>query len=214
MRLVILSAKRTKGFEWLLFAVCLCLIPFLGGLHAEEGAVSSVTDHMTFSIKDIDGQQIHPFQVNDAKGSVLIFVTHDCPISNAYAPEMSRLRNEYEEKGFKMMLVYVDPDASDENIKTHMRDFSLNGYTAIADKTHRLVKVVGATVTPEVALVLPDGSLSYRGRIDNMYPALGQRRRVITEKDLRNALNAIVENEPVTVSRTQAIGCYMPNLQF
>ena len=209
-----LSVQKSKSLEWLLFAVCLWLIPSSSWLQAEEGTVSSVTDHLRVSIKNIQGQEIHPFRVDEAQGSVLIFVTHDCPISNAYAPEMSRLRNEYQKKGFKMMLVYVDPDASVENIKAHMKDFSLNGYTAISDKTHRLVKAVGATVTPEVAVVLTDGSLSYRGRIDNMYPALGQRRRVITEKDLRNALNAILENQPVTVSRTEAIGCYMPNLQF
>jgi hypothetical protein len=45
-----------------------------------------------------------------------------------------------------------------------------------------------------------------------MYPALGQRRRVITEKDLRNALDAVSANQPVEVSRTQAVGCYIPNI--
>ena len=194
------------------WAVSLLFSGILLGLQAKESTLPDLISNTRTTIDDVDGKPRNPFQAENAKASVLIFVTHDCPISNAYSPELSRLRNDYEDKGFDMMLVYVDPDVDEAGIKAHMKDYKLTGYTAIADKTHRLVQAAGATITPEVAVVIPDGSISYRGRIDNMYPALGQRRRVITEKDLRNALDAIFENKPIKVSRTQAVGCYVPNL--
>ncbi|MCH2613728.1 MAG: hypothetical protein MKZ70_03410, partial [Opitutales bacterium] len=119
---------------------------------------------------------------------------------------------EYGAKGFKMILVYVDPDVSENEIRKHREEYSLSGYTAVVDREHKLVRETGATVTPEAVVILADGSIPYRGRIDNMYPSLGQRRRVITEKDLRAALDAVGENRSVKVSRTQAVGCYIPNI--
>lgn len=198
-----------------LLVVCYLLLTATANvLEAEGNSLPDKVLKVATTIADVEGAVQSPFLVEQAKASVLIFVTHDCPISNAYSPELSRLRNEYGTKGFNMMLVYVDPDVSDEGIQSHMKDFKLTGFTAIPDREHQLVKAVGATVTPEVAVILPDGSISYRGRIDNMYPALGQRRRVITEKELRDALDAIGANQPVKVSRTQAVGCYVPNLKF
>lgn len=181
-------------------------------LKASEKALPEIVEELSVSIEDIKGREVKPFELDDAKASALIFVTQDCPISNAYAPEMARLKSEYESRGFKLTLVYVDPDVSRADIESHMDDYSLAGYTAIADRRHRLVRATGATVTPEAVVVLPDGAIAYRGRIDNMYPALGNRRRVITERDLRSALNSIDSGKEIPVARTRTVGCYIPNL--
>jgi len=45
--------------------------------------------------------------------AVLFFVTNDCPISNAFAPEITRICSEYGPKGVDCSLVYVDPTISD-----------------------------------------------------------------------------------------------------
>ena len=204
----VLAMRAMRGFYvyWLLF----------GGLgsfgRAGDVSLPDVVQHTSISIVDIEGKEQVPFRVGEAKGAALFFVTHDCPISNAYAPELERLRKEYGIKGFNMMLVYVDPDVTKKELRQHMKDYSLSDYTAVVDDTHALVKETGATVTPEAVVVLEDGSIAYRGRIDNLYPTLGQRRRVITEKDLRGALNAVLENRSVEAPRTQAVGCYIPNL--
>jgi thiol-disulfide isomerase/thioredoxin len=185
------------------------LNPFL---FANETSLPDTVKDTTVSIEDINGRKHTPFKLSDTKAVVLLFVTHDCPISNAYSPELARLNEEYEAKGFNLMLVHVDPDVTNEEIQKHVKDYGLSAYTVVSDKTHVLVQETGATVTPEAVVVLPDGTISYRGRIDNMYPTLGQRRRVITEKDLRNALNSIIENKTVEVPRTRAVGCFMPTL--
>ena len=183
-----------------------------GGVWGKDGPFLSDVKNVAISIWDVDGMEQFPLRVEGGKGSALIFVTHDCPISNAYAPELARLEREYGAKGFKMILVYVDPDVTENEIRKHREEYSLSGYTAVVDREHKLVRETGATITPEAVVILADGSIPYRGRIDNMYPNLGQRRRVITEKDLRAALDAVGENRLVKVSRTQAVGCYIPNI--
>ena len=52
---------------------------------------------------------------------MLFFVTHDCPISNAYSPELARLNEEYEAKGFK--IGFLNP--SDE-LKVFLSMFHLS----------------------------------------------------------------------------------------
>lgn len=193
--------------------VCFLLVNLQSVVQGEEIPLPSAVGDASISIVGIEGKKRFPFKLDGAKAITLIFVTHDCPISNAYSPELARIKQAYDSKGINMILVFVDPDVAKKEIQEHMRDYSLSGYTAVIDRTHKLVKETGATVTPEAVVVLRDGSIAYRGRIDNMYPALGQRRRVISEKDLRNALNAIIENREIETQRTQAVGCYIPNLQ-
>jgi hypothetical protein len=53
------------------------------------------------------------------------------------------------------------------------------------------------------------GKIRYRGRIDNFYAALGQTRRQVTEHDLRDALDAIVDGKSVRKSETEALGCFI-----
>ena len=193
-------------------SICLLLSGLNQVSKAEENPLPDAIGDLSISIQDIDGRERFPFRTGDAKAVVLLFVTQDCPISNAYARELARLKSEFGPEGFKLTLVYVDPDVSDEAVAKHMKDFRLTGFVAIADRGHTLVKAAGASVTPEAVVALSSGVIAYRGRIDNMYPALGDRRRVITEKDLRKALDAIKDNREIPVARTQAVGCYIPNL--
>jgi hypothetical protein len=53
------------------------------------------------------------------------------------------------------------------------------------------------------------GEIRYRGRIDNRYEALGRPRRVVTIRDLRDALDAVLAGRPVARPETTALGCYI-----
>ena len=41
--------------------------------------------------------------------TVLIFVSTDCPVSNRYAPEITRLLEEFSPRGVRFQLVYPNP---------------------------------------------------------------------------------------------------------
>ena len=162
------------------------------------------------SIPDVDGVPRAPLKP-DGKASVLFFITNDCPISNSYAPEIQRICSDYAPKKVSCSLVYVDPDLKPAEVKQHLKEFRYSGLPAILDSTHQLVRVAGATVTPEAAVIGASGQVLYRGRIDNVYASLGKRRPKATELDLRKALDEALSGKPVTTSATKAIGCYIPS---
>ena len=99
-------------------------------------------------------------------------------------------------------------------VEKHMSDFGHGNYPAVIDSKQVLVKAVGATVTPEVAVVTPDGTIAYRGRIDNMWATWGQSRREATVFDLRSALDQVLAGKPVAVARTKAVGCYITPVEL
>jgi len=136
----------------------------------------------------------------------MIFVATDCPIANSYAPELNRLRDEYSSKRIEFLLVYPDPALTVEEVEKHVTEYGLTLPTKI-DLDHTLVKKAGVTTTPEVAVFDAKDNLLYRGRIDNLYAAYGLRRRTVTERYLRDALDATLRGERPALSETKPIGC-------
>ena len=139
---------------------------------------------------------------------VLLFIARDCPISNTYAPEVQRIVRRYAARRVAFRLVYADPGLSRADAAKHAREY---GYTCpiLMDPAHRWARRVGATVTPEAAVLAPDGRLLYRGRIDDKYVSWGKARFRTGKHDLRDALDAVLAGRPVPAPRTTAIGCFI-----
>ena len=71
---------------------------------------------------------------------------------------------------------------------------------------------MGATVTPEVVVYNESKQqILYKGRIDNTYARIGQKRRITTTSELKDVLEAIKNNQAVLVSHTQPVGCLIGN---
>ncbi len=153
-------------------------------------------------MSDANGHTVRPLDLPGT--TVLIFVATDCPISNGYAPELQRIMAEHRSDGVRFFLVYSDATAA--AVKRHEATY---GYTcpALLDPNHALSARVGATVTPEAAVIGDSGQLLYRGRIDDRYVGFGHKRPEATTHDLRAALESVVAGRPVDVAMTTAIGC-------
>lgn len=162
------------------------------------------------SFKDVNGKT-HVLADKNWRATVLIFVARDCPISNTYAPELNRITAQYA-KNARFFLVYPDQDLRAEKARHHAREFA---YTMplILDAKHQLVRAVGATVTPQVAVLGSDGQRLYLGRINNLYIGFGKKRARVTQNDLRNTLDAILSNQSVPHATTTAIGCFIPDTE-
>ena len=150
-----------------------------------------------------------PFQpAAGTKATVLLFVSSTCPVSNRYAPDFRRLNDEYSKAGVAFWLIYPDPADTDQDIREHIAEFKLPG-TPVRDVTHALAKRAGATITPEAAVYDSRGRITYRGRIDDRYSAVGIERAAATRHDLQDAIAATLAGTPIKDSRTQAVGCYI-----
>ena len=64
----------------------------------------------------------------------------------------------------------------------------------------------------EAAVVLPDGTVAYCGRVNDLYAGLGKKRPAPQTQDLRDALTAVLDGKPVATPRTDAVGCVIPDL--
>ena len=160
-------------------------------------------------VPNLDNTPIDPFQTSSAtKATVILFVSTDCPISNRYAPDIRKLHDVYEKDGVAFWLVYPNPAESVADIRDHLKSFAFPG-TALRDVKHDLVKVAGATITPEAAVYDAKGTLTYRGRIDDRYSAVGVEKAQATRRDLQDAIAATLAGKPVKQKVTQAVGCYI-----
>ena len=158
------------------------------------------------TLTDLQGVSHQPLSPGADRAAVLVFIRTDCPVSNTYAPEINRLVNEYGGKKIAFYVVYAMKDLSESDARQHVKAF---GYScpAIIDRRHELVDAVGATVTPEAAVIDRDGEVAYRGRIDDLFVAIGRQRYQASTHDLRDALDLILAGRPIAVPRTRAVGC-------
>jgi hypothetical protein len=139
-------------------------------------------------------------------GIVLIFIGHDCPISNAYSKEIVRLGRAFAAKNVSVCVVYADADLGADAARRHAKDY---GFTcpALLDPKLTLARAVGATIKPEAVVLSPRGELMYRGRINDRYVDFGKRREQVTRHDLQDAVEAVLAGRPVPTPRAPAIGC-------
>ena len=104
-------------------------------------------------VRDVHGALVRPLAAPGRAATVLIFIARDCPISNSYAPEIKRLRADYALSPIAIYVVYVD-GGSAKDVLAHAK---AHGYAAFAlrDTAHALVRLTGATVTPEAVVLGP-----------------------------------------------------------
>jgi hypothetical protein len=178
------------------------ILCFVAGLSAAApGAWSNLV------INDVYGIPRHPLNHAEKAGSVLFFYWQDCPICNSYAPEITRICASY--TNFAFYVVQIDPDLTATAAKKHAAEYDLRA-PVLLDPEHRLVKLAKATVTPEAVVLGKNGQALYRGRIDDLYAALGKKRAAATKHDLREALDAITSGKAIKRRETKAIGCLIP----
>jgi DNA-binding transcriptional LysR family regulator len=142
----------------------------------------------------------------------MIFVLQDCPIANSYMPELNRLHESFQSRGIQLIVVETDPQITQQQAREHVEQFQIK-LPVVIDTEHQWVKLAGAKKTPEAVVIAPTGEILYRGRIDDQYVGLGKRRMQVTSHDLETALEAILEGRPVPNARTEAIGCYIPEIK-
>jgi peroxiredoxin len=159
-----------------------------------------------FALRDTRSVIHSPEEWNGKKAVVVFFTTTDCPLSNNEVPEMNRTRRDYESRGVAFYAVQADTTIADADVVQHTKDYQFS-FPVLFDPHQVLVKMTGATTIPSAAVLTPDGTLLYLGRIDNLVEDFNIRRPLATKFDLREALDAVLAGKPVPNARTAAFGC-------
>ena len=151
-----------------------------------------------------------------ADATLCIFVTHECPIANRYAPEIGRIAEEHLDLVGPTVVVYADANALAKDCATHFEQYYLAtdsiedeahvaSVTMVHDAEHEWVKRFDARVVP-TAVIARGKTVLYHGRIDDRNPRLGARRVQADQQDLRDALAALRAGT-LTPTRTRVVGC-------
>jgi hypothetical protein len=180
------------------------------GIFWLAGSASVRAQQARAEFTDLSGAVQRPLEVDEKTAAVLIFYWHDCPICNSYVPEMNRLCSHF--TNFAFYTVEIDPEWTMAEARIHTKEFGLRA-PFLLDSRHRLVGVARATVTPEAVVFGKNQKVLYRGRIDNAYASLNQRRGAATEHDLCRALEAIAAGRTVT-NTPPPVGCLIPETTF
>jgi peroxiredoxin len=164
---------------------------------------------LSFHLQDTTGVWHDAAEWRGAKAVVLAFISIDCPISNSYAPELQRVRADYEKRGVEFYAVQPEADRALEDVQKYVADFSYT-FPLLLDLHQVLTRIAKATMMPQVVVLSPHGDILYSGRIDDRYIAIGNVRYAATRNDLREALDAVLAGKPVPNPKTQAVGCVIP----
>ena len=159
-------------------------------------------------LRDLDGSPVHPLAVPPGTVHVIVFTSHECPIANAYAPTLRELAAAWRDLPVQLVLVHVDPELTTAAARRHAADFELPG-TILCDGSQRLARRLGVTRTPE-AVVLAAGGMTYRGRIDDQWRALGARATTASTHDLAVAVAVTLAGGVPASPFPEAVGCLLP----
>jgi protein-disulfide isomerase len=170
-------------------------------------AVQASTGPVT--VRDLDGRSWTPQSPGRGETSLVFFIGAECPVTRRYAPEIDRIAADYGKRGVRTWFVFAEPTLAPADARRHLKDFHAGSTVPAAiDAQLALTAAAGITVTPE-AVVYTSAGRVYRGRIDNLYVAIGQSRREATTHDLRDALDAVLAGKPVAHAETTAVGCFV-----
>lgn len=183
----------------------LVMLVLISSIADEEPVPAPLT---SLELTEIDGKRHVPLQDPETRAVVLIFVSTDCPIANAFQPWLDRIDHACRNRGVRSFQVHATVRADRTRIRQHRQDFAIR-MPVVIDAEQILARHVAARVTPEAIVIDRDGVIRYRGLINDLYAGYGKKRRTPTTHCLMDALDDVLASRPVRVPETRPIGCFI-----
>ena len=162
-----------------------------------------------FNLKDaISGEYVTLNGMKSEIATVIMFICNHCPYVKHIYHDLSDLAKEYIPKGISFAAINSNnylayPDDSPEK----MKDLAIElGFTFpyLVDESQDVAKSYQATCTPDFFVYDKNLKLVYRGQFDDSRPGNG---KPVTGKDLRNALESLLNGGEVNKEQIPSIGC-------
>lgn len=168
------------------------------GTKAPEFSLLDTVSDKTLNLQTMKGE----------KGTVIMFICNHCPFVVHVNPEISRLGKEYQKKGFGFIAISSNdvknfPQDAPHLMKEVARE-QIYSFPYLYDETQEVAKAYQAACTPDFYLFDGNLELAYRGQLDDSRPGNGI---PLTGSDLRNAMDALLNNEEIDANQKPSIGC-------
>jgi peroxiredoxin len=166
---------------------------------AFEGlAVGSSVEN--FKLPDTTGAERSLNDLKGKNGSVLVFVSAQCPVVKLNNERISQFAADFAAKGINVIGINSNASESPDWVRSHANEHYK--FPVLIDKGNVIADKLGANVTPETYYLNEKNVLIYHGAIDNSRSGFG-----ITENYLRDAVDATLSGKPVTKATANAFGC-------
>jgi peroxiredoxin len=154
-----------------------------------------------FTLADTDGAAKSLNDLKGKKGTVVVWLSAQCPVVKAYKDRINEVAAEYQAKG--IAFVGINSNATEDLnwVKSNKTEFGYN-FPLLIDKNNVLADKWGATVTPEVYYLDAKNVLLYHGAIDN-----DRSGRNITDQYLKTAFDSALAGKAIAKTRANAFGC-------
>ena len=163
----------------------------------------------TFSLFDTVSDKKRSLQdLKSDKATVIFFICNHCPFVVHINKELVKLANDYMPKGISFIAISSNDvenypaDAPSEMSKIAEKERYPFPY--LYDETQETAKAYKAVCTPDFFVFDNDLKCRYRGQLDNSRPSNGL---PVTGKDIRNALDCLLEQKAVSENQLPSIGC-------
>jgi thiol-disulfide isomerase/thioredoxin len=169
-----------------------------------------------FCLPGVDGATHCLRDYAAAQVLVIAFISNHCPTSQLYETRIGQMADDYRDRG--VALVAIEPNNPDAVRLNEM------GYTDVGDsleemkiraqfrhfhfpylydgETQKVSTAYGPAATPHMFIFDAQRRLRYQGRVDN-----NVREALVTSRDSRNAIDALLAGQPVAVAATPSVGC-------
>jgi len=161
-----------------------------------------------FRLPDTNGRWVSLADFPGAAAYLVMFLCNHCPYVKHIRSALAEFAREYQKRGVAIVGINSNdieryPEDSPERMKEEVRTA---GYTFpyLFDETQEVAKAYRAACTPDFFLFDRNRKLVYRGQFDDSRPGNGV---PVTGRDLRAALDAVLEGRPVPTDQKPSMGC-------
>ena len=164
------------------------------------------TEAPPFSLPDPDGDA-HSLR-DGAAAYLVMFICNHCPYVKHVREELARIGRDYDARNVAVYAI------NSNDVSTHPGDSPAKmkeeaarwGYVFpyLSDASQEVAKAYRAACTPDFYLFDANRRLVYRGQLDDSRPS---NREPVDGRDLRAALDSVLNGKPVAESQKASIGC-------
>jgi thiol-disulfide isomerase/thioredoxin len=159
-------------------------------------------------IKSLEGKTQLISDLITQQNTVFIFFSPSCPLCQSYSLTLRELEAKFKNQKVKFIGVFFPEIVDNETIKKFLNTYQID-FEILLDKKFKLAKTLKAQITPEVFVINQNSALVYSGKIDNWAYSLGKKRVKATEFYLQDAIESTLQNRPVPIAKTEAVGCFI-----
>ncbi|MFN1834511.1 thioredoxin family protein [Balneola sp. MJW-20] len=166
------------------------------------------TEAPEFSLPSVNGGTLSLNYTEDSRGFVIMFICNHCPYVKHLEKELVQLSRQYIQKGIAFIAISSNdvekyPQDGPEKMKELSKEQDYP-FPYLYDEDQSVAKAYKAACTPDFFLFDENNRLVYRGQFDDSRPG---NNIPVTGKDLKEALDAVLNNEQPKEEQTPSIGC-------